>query len=62
MPGQKASLYMRDQWLDGQEKYIIMELRPNIIMCAFLSTKSDVGSRSSGRKPPGPRIGVWSQN
>ena len=34
-----------------------------ILLCVhFSASKSDVGSRSSGRKPPGPRIGVWSQN
>ncbi len=61
LPGWKASLH---EWsIVGRTKSISAWSWDLILLCVHISaSKSDVGSRSSGRKPPGPRIGVRSQN
>jgi len=47
---------MSDQSLDGREKYISMELRPNTIMCAFFSIQIRRGVKKFRLQAP------WSQN
>ncbi len=52
---------MSDQWSDGQENYISMELRPTTIMGAFpnqtLSREVPVASPLVPELVSGPRIG-----
>ena len=52
---------MSDQWSDGQEKYINMELRPTTTMGACFSIQIRLGVKKFWLQTR-PRIGVWSQN
>jgi len=52
----ERNLCMSDQWSDGQEKYISMELRPTTIMGAFFSIQIRFRVKKFRLQAP------WSQN